>query len=129
MIRGIIRRSIGVLKTWASSKLVVAAIPRDKITNAVRKGGLRLEADVAHQIPDIGEGFGDIARLHRQHILYRRPAQLLLQQRHQNLQFFRVWVADIVDPRRWSPGGRRRNVIDQPRYDTGHVADISEVAA
>src|SRR6202035_5311634 len=57
----------------------VVAIPRDKIANAVLKGGLRPEADVAHQIPDIGEGFGDIARLHRQHILYRRPAQLLLQ--------------------------------------------------
>src|ERR1700719_1214218 len=102
MISGTIRRSIGVLKTWVSSKLGVVAIPPDKITNARGRGGLRPEADVAHQFSDVGEGFGDIARLHRQHILYRRPAQLLLQKRHQSHQFFRVLVADIIDSRRWA---------------------------
>src|ERR1700733_13076333 len=128
MISGTIRRSIGVLKTWVSSKLVVVAIPRDKITNAVSKGGLRHEADVAHQISDIGEGLGDIASLHRQHIPYRRPAQLLLQQRHQNHQLFRVLVADILDSRRRTPGGGLWNLIDQPQDDTGDVADMGEVA-
>ena len=64
------------------------------------------EADVAHQISDIGEGLGDVSGLHRQHILYRRAAQLLLQKRHHVHQLFRVLVADIVDPRRRTPGGR-----------------------
>ena len=64
------------------------------------------EAGVAHQIADIGEGFRDVSGLHRQHILYRRAAQLLLQKRHHMHQFFRMLIADIVDPRRRAAGLR-----------------------
>src|SRR5437588_2854972 len=58
MISGIIRLSI--------SNLVVAAIPRDEIANAILDGCLGLEADVAHQITDIGERFRHVSGLHRQ---------------------------------------------------------------
>src|SRR5579862_3777594 len=57
MIRGMIRLSI------RASNLVMVAIPRDKIRNAVLDGGLRPEADVAHQVIDIGEGFRHVAGL------------------------------------------------------------------
>src|ERR1700736_5416118 len=70
MIRGIIRLSIG------ASNLVMAAIPRDKIAYAVLNGGRGRKSDVAHEIADIGKGFGDVPGLHRQHILYGRAAQL-----------------------------------------------------
>ena len=39
-----------------ASNLVVVAIPGDEIANAILDGGLRPEADVAHEIADIGEG-------------------------------------------------------------------------
>src|ERR1700716_151945 len=91
MIRGTIRLSIG------TSNFVVAAIPCDKTVNAVLNGGLGPEADVAHQIPYIGEGFRHVAGLHRHHILYGRSAQLLLQKCHDMRKLFRVMVADIID--------------------------------
>src|SRR5258708_14582630 len=61
MISGMIRLSIG------ASGSVVAAIPSDKIANTIFNRRLWLEADVAHQVPDIGEGFCHVPRLHRQH--------------------------------------------------------------
>src|SRR5579864_5613345 len=63
MISGMIRLSIG------ASNLVVVAIPRDKIANAVLDRGLRRKAGIAHQIADIGEGLHHVSGLHRQHIL------------------------------------------------------------
>src|ERR1700760_4403884 len=66
MMRGIMRLSIG------ASDLVMTAIPRDEIGNAILDGGLGPEADIAHQIADIGKCFRHISGLHRQHILYRR---------------------------------------------------------
>src|SRR6266481_5668548 len=59
MINGMIRRSI------VASNLVVVAIPRDKIADAVLDRDFGSKAHIAHQIPDIREGFQDIARLHR----------------------------------------------------------------
>src|SRR5882757_5229825 len=59
MIRGMIRLSIG------ASNLVMAAIPRDKIGNTVLDRGLGTEANVAHEIADIGEGFRHVSGLHR----------------------------------------------------------------
>src|SRR5450759_1947864 len=73
MISGTIRLSIG------ASNLVVVAIPRDKIANPILDGCAGTEANVAHQITHIGEGFHHVPRLHRQHILYCRAAQLVLQ--------------------------------------------------
>src|SRR5260370_41342196 len=120
MISGTIRLSIG------ASNFVMAAIPRDKAANTILNRGLGPKADVAHQIPDIGEGFGYISGLHRQHILYRRAAQLLLQQRHQVHKLFRVVIADIVEPRRGTPGALigSGNPIHKARYYTGNVIDI-----
>src|SRR4051794_16473858 len=92
MISGTIRLSIG------PSDLVVAAIPRDKIANAVLDGCLRLETDISHQIADIRVGFHDVTRLHRQHILYGLAAQLLLEQRHDMQKLFRALITNIVDP-------------------------------
>src|SRR6266436_1837201 len=97
--------------------------------NTILNGCLGPKADVARQIPDIGEGFGYVSGLHRQHILYRRAAQLLLQQRHQVHKLFRVVVADIVEPRRGTPGALSGNPIHKARYYTGNVIDIGEVAA
>ena len=90
-----------------------------------------LKARVAHQITDIGEGFRHVPGLHRQHILYRRAAQLLLQQRHHMGKLFRVVIADIVNSRRRTApapviGG---NLLDQSQYYTGDVVDMGEVAA
>src|SRR5258708_10357773 len=62
MISGIIRLSIG------ASNFVMVAIPRDKTANTILNGGLGLKADVAHQIPATGEGFGYISGLHLQQI-------------------------------------------------------------
>src|SRR6266851_5888643 len=83
MINGIIRLSIG------ASKLVVAAIPRDKTANAILNGCLRSESDIAHHIADIGKGFHYVSRLYWQHILYCLPAQLLLQKHHHMHKLFR----------------------------------------
>src|SRR6202790_4189044 len=94
MISGIIRLSI------SPPNLVVVAVPRDKATNTILNGGLGPEADVAHQITDIGEGLHDVSGLHRQHILYCRAAQLLLQQCNNVDKLSRVVIADIIDPRR-----------------------------
>src|SRR5439155_17179177 len=58
MISGIIRRSIG------ASNLVVVAIPGDKIANAILDRRLGLEARVAHQVRDIGEGVSHVSGLH-----------------------------------------------------------------
>src|SRR5258708_35126521 len=63
MISGIIRLSIG------ASTFVMAAIPRDKMPDSILNGCLGPEADVPHQIPDIGGGFRYVSGLHRQHIL------------------------------------------------------------
>ena len=63
MISGTIRLSIG------TSNFVMVAIPCDKAANTILNGCLGPKADVARQIPDIGEGFGYVSRLHRQHIL------------------------------------------------------------
>src|ERR1700704_420015 len=62
MMRGIIRRVIG------ASNPVVVAIPGDKFPNPVLDRRLWTEAGVAHQLGDIGEGLGDVPRLHRQHL-------------------------------------------------------------
>src|SRR5260370_38942163 len=125
MTSGIIRLSIG------ASNFVMVAIPRDKTANTILNGGLGPKADVAHQIPDIGEGFGYVSGLHRQHILYRRAAQLLLQQRHQVHKLFRAVITDIVEPRRGTPRAliSYGNTIHKARYYTGDVIDIGEVAA
>src|SRR6266481_5688404 len=125
MISGTIRLSIG------ASNFVMVAIPGDKAANAILNRCLGPKADVARQIPDIGEGFGYVSGLHRQHILYRRAAQLLLQQRHQVHKLFRVVIADIVEPRRRSPRALVScgNAIHEARYYTGDVIDIGEVAA
>jgi hypothetical protein len=59
-----------------------------------------------------------------------RSAQLLLQKRHHFDQLFRVLVADIVDPRRRSPGRPgKRNVIDQTQYYTAGIIDMGEIPA
>src|ERR1700694_1475662 len=125
MISGIIRLSIG------PSNSVMVAIPCDNTANTILKACLGPEADVAHQIPDIGEGFRYVSGLHRQHIPYCRAAQLLLQNCHQMDKLFRVMVTDIVELRR---GTLRAsiicgNAIDKARYYTGNVIDIGEVAA
>jgi hypothetical protein len=55
---------------------------------------------------DVGIGGGNIARLHRQHLLFGRAAEFLLQQCYDVQEFFRVIVADIVDlPRRRAARG------------------------
>src|SRR6266436_5262089 len=99
--------------------------------NTILNGCLGPKADVARQIPDIGEGFGYVSGLHRQHILYRRAAQLLLQQRHQVHKLFRAVITDIVEPRRRMPRAliSYGNTIHKARYYTGDVIDIGEVAA
>src|ERR1700754_1590021 len=101
MISGTIRLSI------EASKFVVVAIPHDKFANAVLDRGLGPEPCVAHQSRDVSERFRDIARLHRQHILYRGATQLALQKRDHVQKFFRMLVADVVQPR-----GRVAGVID-----------------
>src|SRR3981081_329792 len=123
MISGTIRLSIG------ASNLVMAAIPRDKIANAVLDGGLGPETDVAHEIVNVGKRFGHVPGLHLQHILYGRAAQLLLQKRHHMHEFFRTVVADIIDPRRRATGIVDGDAIDQSQYYTGYVIDMGEVAA
>src|SRR5471032_355299 len=64
MISGTIRPSIG------ASNFVVVAVPCDETANTLFDGGLWPEADVAHQIADIGKGLRDVSGLHRQHIPY-----------------------------------------------------------
>src|SRR5467141_1122067 len=125
MISGTIRLSIG------ASNFVMVAIPGDKAANAILNRCLGPKADVARQIPDIGEGFGYVSGLHRQHILYRRAAQLLLQQRHQVHKLFRAVIAAIVEPRRRMPRALVScgNAIHEARYYTGDVINIGEVAA
>src|SRR6202035_5107758 len=76
---------------------VVVAIPYDEIANTVRDGRLGPEAEVAHQITDVGEGLLDVSGLHRQHILYRHPGQLFLQKRDHIVKLLRMMIADIVD--------------------------------
>src|SRR3977135_310608 len=120
MISGTLRISI------TAPNPVVVAIPRDKTANTILDRGLGPETDVAHQIPDIREGFHDISGLHRQHFLDRRSAQFLLQERHDVDKISRFVIADIVEPRWNGPGlavASLRNVIDQPLYNTGNVID------
>src|SRR6202165_877237 len=125
MIGGIIRPSI------SASNLVVVAVPRDKATNTILNGGLGPEADVAHQITDIGEGLHDVSGLHRQHILYCRAAQLLLQQLHHVYKLFRTVIAHIIDPRRRTPRAfvMSGNAAHKAQYYTGNVIDMGEIAA
>src|SRR6266478_4911831 len=125
MISGIIRLSIG------ASNFVMVAIPCDEAANTILNGCLGPKADVARQIRDIGEGFGYVPGLHRQHILYRRATQLLLQQRHHVHKLFRAVMTDIVEPRRRTPRALIScgNAIDEARYYTDNVIDIGEVAA
>src|SRR5690349_11751194 len=54
-----------ILPAISTSNLVVVAIPRDKIANAIFDRRVRLETDVAHQIAYVRIGFHDVARLHR----------------------------------------------------------------
>src|SRR6476661_4557984 len=117
MISGMIRLSIG------ASNLVMVAIPRDKIANAILDGRLGPETHVAHEIADIGERFHHVSGLHRRHLLYRRTAQLLLQKGHHMHQFFRTVIADVIDPRRRP---RRASIIsggaiDKTQYDPRHI--------
>src|SRR5207245_10818072 len=125
MISGMMRLFIG------ASNLVVVAIPRDKITDAVLDRGFGSKAHVAHQIPDIREGFQYIARLHRQHFLCRRAAQLILQERDDMHELLGTVIADIVDPGRRIGGSRvvGRNTVNKLRYHTGDVTDMREVPA
>src|SRR6476646_3593509 len=125
MIRGIIRLSIG------TSNFVMLAIPRDKMADPILNGCLGPEADVPHQIPDIGEGFRYVSGLQRQHILYRRAAQLPLQNCHDMREFFRAMIPDIVELCRRSARASLIcwNAIDKARYYTGDVIDIGEVSA
>src|SRR5450432_3860876 len=125
MINGMIRLSIG------ASNFVVIAIPCDKTGNPILDRGLGPEADVTQEIADIGEGFRHISGLHRQHILYRRAAQRLLQKFYYISKLFRVVIADIVNPRRRTARAPIvcRNVIDKTQYYTGDVVDMGEVAA
>src|ERR1700704_3994425 len=109
MISGVIRLSI------VASNFVVVAIPCDEIANAVLNGGPWAEADIAHQIADIGEGLRHVSGLHRQHILYRRAAQLLLQKSHHMHELFRVMITDIVDLRRRASVALGK-VIDKAQY-------------
>src|SRR5216683_3430868 len=131
MINGIIRRSIIALKPCVASNLIVVAIPCDKIADAVLDRDFGSEARVTHQIADIREGLQYITRLHRQHFLCRRAAELLLEERDHMLEFLRPVIADIVNPGRRVAGSRiiAGNAIDQLRYHTGHVVDMGEVAA
>src|SRR5882672_7981229 len=124
MISGIIRVAIG------ASNLVVVAIPGDEIANAILDGGLRPEADVAHEIADIGEGFNNVSGLHRQHILYRRTTHRLLQHRHHMGNLFRMMVTDIIDARRHLRRAHvtLRNLVQQAQYYAGHVIDMGKVA-
>src|ERR1700694_1236456 len=124
MISGIIRLSI------SASNLVVVAVPRNKATNTILNGCLGPEAAVAHQTTDIGERLHDVSGLHRQHILYCRAAQLLLQQCNNVDKLFRVVIADIIDPRRRAPEASAisGDIIDKVRYYTGNVIDMGEIA-
>src|SRR5438876_65731 len=117
MISGTIRLSIG------ASNFVMVAIPCDKAANTILNGCLGPKADVARQIPDIGEGFGYISGLHRQHMLYRRAAQLLLQQCHQVHKLFRAMITDIVELRRRMPRAPIScgNAIEEARYYRSNV--------
>src|SRR5258705_3267317 len=122
MISGIIRLSIG------PSNFVIVAIPCDKTANTILNGCLGPKADVAGQIPDIGEGFRYVSGLHRQHILYRGSTQLLLQKGHHTHKLFRMMIPDIVELRRRTTI-ISRNAIDKTRYYTASVIDIGKVAA
>src|ERR1700744_2141154 len=127
MISGIIRLSIS-FKPCFFSNAVVAAMPRDKFGNAVRNRGLRLQPGVAQEIADIGKSRRHVTGLHRQHVLYGGTAQLLLEKGHHIHQVFRVLVADIVDPRRRSPGlSGNGNMIDQTQYYTAGIIDMGEI--
>src|SRR6266851_9440655 len=86
MINGIIHLSID------ASNFVVVAIPCDKIANTVLNGSRGPKANIPHQIIDVGEGFGYVSGLHRQHMRYCRAAQLLLQKRHHMRKLFRMMI-------------------------------------
>src|ERR1700761_6254936 len=89
MTNGMIRLSI------RTSKLVMIAIPRDKVVNPILNGSRGREAYIAHQIPDVSKGFRYISRLHGQHIPYRLAAQFFLQKRYHMGQLFRMTIANI----------------------------------
>src|SRR3569623_885106 len=115
MIRGIMRFSLVI------SNLEVVPVPGDEIAAPDFDRSGRCVAGIAQQVRDISKGLQNVSRLHRQHVLDRRPAQLAFDEPDDVHQLFRPIVADIVDPGRRICGSRnvRRYLIDQPGYYTG----------
>ena len=80
------RRDRMVLATkWLGRALslngVILTIPFHEPCNTLFDCRGRAEPDIAFELGNIGVCCLDIAGLHRKHFLYRRPAELLLQQR------------------------------------------------
>ena len=123
--QGIIRRFIGRLKSCSShdTRRQNRASP-SSIEVCGLKPVSRIRSATSAKVS------GHVSGLHRQHLLDRRAAQFLLQNRYHMHEVFRTIVADIVNPaparrpRRASRGG----LVDQSQYDARHVVDIGKVA-
>jgi hypothetical protein len=76
---------------------MTTAIPSHKFADAIFDGCRRTEIGIADKIIDVSIGCRDIAWLHRQQLLVGLSSQLLLKDRNDPHQLFRLVVADIVD--------------------------------
>ena len=72
-------------------------IPRRKVADAFLDGGSRPEADIAHQVVDIGSCLTHVPGLHRLQVDLCLAAQFLLQKPDDIGDFDGRVVADIVD--------------------------------
>ena len=79
---------------------MVFAIPGGEIAQAVFDRRCRPEADIAHEIVDVGASLRHIARLHLDQLDFGLGTEFLLEKRDDAGNLDRAIVADIVDPPR-----------------------------
>src|SRR5262249_56154008 len=80
--------------------------PSDEFSYSLFDRSRLAEANVAHEIIDLGASFRHVSRLHRHEFDFCLPPKLVFEQRDNPRNFDRAIVADIVNSPRRSTRGR-----------------------
>ena len=103
---------------------VAAFLFGNKAGDPLLQRHLRRIAAQGLQTGDVGKGFADIARLHRQHDLFRCPSKGLLEDLDHPHQADRPVVADVEDPVR----ALVARMVQHPDHTVDDVIDEGEIA-
>src|SRR6266542_1884720 len=122
----------------AQSYSFVVPVPCHQPPDALLDRRIRTEPELTHEIRDVGEGFRNIAGLHRHELAFRGASRRLLDQAQDLADINRAAVADVVEaPRRAAAGKLRmlarplwialRRAVEDPQHGFRRIVDIGEI--